>query len=92
MRATGADQLWRIKKNLRLPCEKRLPDGSYLSHIYGSDRDRRRQTNGVEVRVIEYRLEGVEDSEPIYRLLTTILDHEKPRLKSWPRCTMSAGR
>ena len=76
-RATGADQLWRIKKNLRLPCEKRLPDGSYLSHIYGSDRDRRRQTNGVEVRVIEYRLEGVEDSEPIYRLLTTILDHEK---------------
>ena len=76
-RATGADQLWRIKKNLRLPCEKRLPDGSYLSHIYGSDRDRRRQTNGVEVRVIEYRLEGVEDSEPIYRLLTTILDHQK---------------
>ena len=76
-RATGADQLWRIKKNLRLPCEKRLPDGSYLSHIYGSDRDRRRQTNGVEVRVIEYRLEGVEDSEPIYRLLTTILDHEQ---------------
>jgi IS4 transposase len=31
----------------------------------------------VLVRVIEYRLEGVEDSQPIYRLLTTILDHEK---------------
>jgi hypothetical protein len=27
-RATGADLLWRIKKNLRLACEKRLPDGS----------------------------------------------------------------
>lgn len=27
-RATGADLVWRIKKNLRLPCEKRLPDGS----------------------------------------------------------------
>ncbi len=75
--ATGAAQLWRIKKNLRLPCENRLSDGSYLSWIYPSDRDRRRKTNGVVVRVIEYRLEGVEDSELIYRLMTTILDHEK---------------
>jgi len=76
-RATGADQLWRIKKNLRLPCEKRLPDGSYLSRIYGSDRDRRRKTNGVVVRVIEYCLKDVAGSEPLYRLLTTILDYEK---------------
>lgn len=76
-RATGADQLWRIKKNLRLPVEKRLPDGSYLSRIYRSPQDRRRQTRGVVVRVIEYRLEGVEDGNPIYRLLTTILDHEQ---------------
>jgi hypothetical protein len=29
------------------------------------------------VRVIEYRLEGVEGSEPLYRLATTILDHER---------------
>jgi len=28
------------------------------------------------VRVIEYRLEGVEGAEPLYRLATTILDHE----------------
>jgi hypothetical protein len=76
-RATGADLLWRIKKNLRLPCERRLLDGSYLSRIYPSERDRRRRTNGVVVRVIEYRLEGVDDSEPIYRLLTTILEPEK---------------
>jgi len=26
------------------------------------------------VRVIEYRLEGVADAEPVYRLVTTILD------------------
>jgi hypothetical protein len=76
-RATGADLLWRVKKNLRLPCEKRLPDGSYLSRIYPSERDRRRKTNGVVVRVIEYHLEGVKGSEPIYRLLTTILDHQQ---------------
>jgi len=72
--ATGADLLWRIKKNLRLPCEKRLSDGSYLSTIYRSDKDRRRGANGIQVRVIEYTLEGVADAEPIYRLLTSILD------------------
>jgi hypothetical protein len=29
------------------------------------------------VRVIDYRLAGVEGAEEIYRLVTTILDHEK---------------
>jgi len=75
-RATGADLLWRVKKNLRLPCETRLPDGSYLSRVYASTKDQRHGSNGVIVRVIEYALEGVPDAEPIYRLLTTILDHE----------------
>jgi hypothetical protein len=74
--ATGAGLLWRIKKNLRLPCEKRLPDGSYLSRIYASQKDQRRGTKGLLVRVIDYRLEGVEGAEPMYRLVTTILDHE----------------
>jgi Insertion element 4 transposase N-terminal/Transposase DDE domain len=74
--ATGADLLWRVKKNLLLPREKRLPDGSYLSRIYASEKDRRRKTGGVIVRVIEYRLEGIEGAEPLYRLVTTILDHE----------------
>ena len=74
---TKADLLWRGKKNLQLPCLKRFPDGSYLSVMYPSLRDRRKQTNGVEVRVVEYVLEGVPDAEPFYRLLTTIMDYEK---------------
>jgi len=74
---TGADLVWRGKKNLRLPCLKRFPDGSYLSIMYPSLRDRRKQTNGVEVRVIEYVLEDVPDSEPFYRLITTITDPDK---------------
>ena len=73
-RATGAELLWRIKKNIRLPCAKRLADGSYLSYIYACAGDRRRQVNGVPVRVIEYRLEGVAGAEPLYRLVTTLLD------------------
>ncbi len=72
-REGGADLLWRIKKNMRLAREQCLPDGSYISHIYPSGRDWRRETKGVQVRVIDYRLEGVADSEPIYRLITTIL-------------------
>ena len=74
--ATGADLLWRVRKNIYLPCEKRLPDGSYLSRIYPSQQDQRRGRNGIVVRVVEYRLEGVEGAEPLYRLATTILDHE----------------
>ncbi|MFZ0929914.1 MAG: IS4 family transposase [Syntrophobacteraceae bacterium] len=74
---TGADLLWRIKKNMVFPCEKRLTDGSYLSRPYPSPQDRRRNTRGIMVRIIDYRLEGVPDAEPIYRLVTTILDPEQ---------------
>ena len=75
--ATGADLLWRMKKNMRMACEKRLTDGSYLSRVYPSERDWRYKTNGIVLRVVDYRLEGVEGSEPIYRLATTILDPDK---------------
>ncbi|MCX6071152.1 MAG: IS4 family transposase [Chloroflexi bacterium] len=75
--ANGADLLWRIKHNLVLPRLTRLPDGSYLSKIYPSAKDRRDDTTGVWVRVVDYRLEGVEDAEPIYRLVTTIRDPQQ---------------
>ena len=72
--ASGADLLWRVKRNLRLPRETRLADGSYLSTVYPSEKDRRHGANGVRVRAIEYRLEGVADAGPLYRLVTTLLD------------------
>ena len=71
---TGADLLWRVKHNLRLPREAALADGSCLTTIYPSDKDRRHRTCGLRVRVIEYRLEGIADAETLYRLVTTILD------------------
>ena len=73
-RSTGAELLWRIKTNARLPREQPLSDGSYLSRIYPSERDRRHHSNAVPLRVIEYRLHGVADAEPIYRLVTSLLD------------------
>jgi len=45
--------------------------------IYGSDKDRRRGANGIQVRVIEYTLDEVAGAEPIYRLLTSILDPDQ---------------
>ena len=74
---TGADLLWRVKCNLRLPRETVLADGSYLTTVYPSEKDRRHRTGGVQVRVVEYRLEGIADAEPLYRLVTTILDEAK---------------
>lgn len=79
---SGADLLWRMKINANLPCDERLGDGSYLSKIYRSDKDRRHERNALVVRVVEYTLDGDErqsetdGSEPLYRLMTTILDPE----------------
>lgn len=83
-RSTGAELLFRIKKNLILPVEERLPDGSFISRIYSHPNERRDGSHpGVKVRVIEYELnamadgEAVDEGKPVerYRLLTTILDH-----------------
>jgi len=71
--AAGADLL------RRMAADQRLRDGSYLSHVYPSGRDWRHKTNGIMLRVIDYRLEGIEDAEPIYRLATTVLDPGKAR-------------
>jgi hypothetical protein len=78
---TGADLLWRTRRNARLDVEKRLPDGSYLSRIYANTTNRRRRRNGIVVRVIDYRLKDVKGSEPLYRLITTILNHEQAPAK-----------
>ncbi|MBF8280206.1 MAG: transposase IS4 family protein [candidate division NC10 bacterium] len=78
-RQTGAELLWRIKKNLVLPAEETLPDGSYLSRAYPSGRRRRTEHPGIPIRVIDYQLDdpGRPHTEPLYRLVTTILDPEK---------------
>jgi DDE family transposase len=75
--ATGADLLWRTRQNARLEIDQRLPDGSYLSRIYPSTADRRKERKAIVVRVIDYRLDQVPEAEPVYRLLTTILDHKR---------------
>jgi hypothetical protein len=47
---------------------------TYLTTVYPTKKDRRHRAEGVRVRVIEYRLDGVAGAEPLYRLVTTVLD------------------
>jgi hypothetical protein len=71
--ATGADLLWRVRKDIVLAVVEQLPDGSYLSEIF-DQRDIHHTRPGVRVRVVEYTIAGHDD---VYRLITTILDPTK---------------
>jgi hypothetical protein len=68
---------WRVKTNMLLPCIKRLDDGSYLSEIYPTPKDRRNKNAAIAVRVIEYTIGGLSDNETLYRLITTVLDPQE---------------
>lgn len=68
--ASGADLLWRVRKDIVLAVVEQLSDGSYLSEIYDHS-DIHHTRSGVPVRVVEYTLAGHDD---VYRLITTILD------------------
>jgi len=72
---TGAELLWRCTSNRRLPVLESLSDGSYLSTIQPPKPGR--GTQAINVRVIEYRLPGMPNGPPRYRLMTTLLDHRK---------------
>jgi hypothetical protein len=73
--ATGAQLLWRCAANRKLPVHRMLDDGSYLSAIYPTGVGRREASaRAIVVRVIEYALPGLDDAQPRYRLLTTLLD------------------
>jgi hypothetical protein len=66
----GAHFLIRVKSNSILAPIEVFDDGSYLAKVYPSTRARRRDKDGIVVRVIDYR---VGESEMI-RLVTSLLD------------------
>jgi hypothetical protein len=72
----GAKLLARIKSNLVFEPSKVLPDGSFLSKMYPRPYDRKKDRNGIEVRIIEYTLTDPKrpQKETKHRLLTTLLD------------------
>jgi hypothetical protein len=69
--ATGAELLWRVKKDLKLRPEKILWDGSYLARVYKYEKGKRVAGESKIVRAIDYTLVGGTEK---YRLITTLLD------------------
>lgn len=78
VRATRAQQaqfLGRTKKNIVLRPTEILTDGSFLAQIYPSPEARRRNEQGIELRVIEYALDTpAGPGQAKYRLITSLLD------------------
>ncbi len=75
----GIHLLGRVGKHVVFRRTETFPDGSYLAVIYPSDKDRRHQTNGLVVRVVEYTLDEPNRTGhgERHRLVTTLLDAEK---------------
>lgn len=74
--ARKAQLLARVKTGLVFQPFRTLSDGSYLAKAYRSDRDRRKDRRGIEVRIIDYTFQdpGRPGNKIPHRLLTTLLD------------------
>jgi hypothetical protein len=76
--ATGAELLWRCASTRQLPVQRVLDDGSFLSVMRPTGVGRAQAAEqAITVRVIEYALPGLDDAQPRYRLLTTLLDPQR---------------
>jgi hypothetical protein len=66
----------RIRANLVFEPTRTLKDGSYLAKLYRSPAGRRKDRDGIVVRIIEYTFDdpGRPGSGQPHRLLTTLLD------------------
>ena len=77
-KATGADLLWRCGSTWKMPIQRVLDDGSFLSVIRPSHVTRAEaDEQAITVRVIDYELPGLDDAQLRYRLLTTLLDPQR---------------
>jgi hypothetical protein len=74
----GAKLLARVKCNLILRPIRDLADGSYLAKIYRTPEDRRKDRDGIVVRVIRYTLDDPQrvGHGEVHTLITNLLDEE----------------
>jgi hypothetical protein len=76
-RAGGAELVWRTKSTHALGVDRRLDDGSYLSRLREPVGHKSRPSD-VVVRVVDYTLDDPgRQPEPVYRLITTMLDPQE---------------
>jgi hypothetical protein len=72
--ATGAALLWRAKGDIQFPVVERFADGSFRSTLRWNRSCRATDRSPLPVRVIEYTLPGVPQAEPLYRVVSSLLD------------------
>ncbi len=74
----GKELLARVPSHVVFERVRDLPDGSYLANIYPTTTDKKRGTNGLLVRVIDYTFDdpGRPGHAERHRLVTTLLDAE----------------
>jgi hypothetical protein len=74
----NAHLLAQVKKDLILRPIRHLGDGSYLAKLYRHSHDRKRDRNGIVVRVLDYELldPARTGHRQRHRLITTLLDAE----------------
>ena len=75
--SNGCDLVWRCKLGITLAHIKTLPDGSWLAHWHASKKKRGEDIQKPQlVRVIDYKIrdKGKDNTDEVYRLITTILD------------------
>ena len=68
---TEAELVWRVREKIRFDVERRLPDGSWLTHFRPNRTKGMPPGEPIPVRVIEYRVNGRPET---IRILTSILD------------------
>lgn len=75
----GSNYLGRIPSNVKFLKETQLEDGSYLSFINPPGKFIKKGCEPIQVRVIEYRIENLNDptAEIKYRLITNLLNPRK---------------
>lgn len=76
--AQGVKLLARVKSNLILRPIRNLADGSYLAKIYRTPEDRRKDREGVVVRVIRYTLDDPQrvGHGEVHTLITNLFDED----------------
>jgi hypothetical protein len=75
----GCEYLGRIPSNVKFINETQLEDGSYLSFINPPGKFRKKGFEPIQIRVIEYTIENLNDptAEIRYRLITSLLDSQE---------------
>jgi hypothetical protein len=74
----GVKILARVKSGLILEPIRHLADGSYLAKIYGTPEDRRKDREGIVVRVIRYTLDDPQrvGHGEVHTLITNLYDED----------------